>query len=111
LAVSNAIKQIDANQEVHMNRTLQVSLAVTVAGLFSAGCGKSGEEAPPATPATETAAAAEDGVKCLGINECKGQGGCAVPDGHSCAGQNECKGKGWVKVSAADCTAKGGTVL
>lgn len=93
-----------------MNKTLQVSLAVTVAGLFAAGCSKSGEEAPPATAAAPTAAA-DDGVKCLGINECKAQGQCNVPNGHSCAGQNECKGKGWVKVSVADCTAKGGTVL
>jgi hypothetical protein len=94
-----------------MNKAVQVSLAMTVASLFAAGCGKSGEEAPPATAATETAVAADDGVKCLGINECKAQGQCAVPDGHSCAGQNECKGKGWIKASAADCTAKGGTVL
>jgi hypothetical protein len=90
-----------------MNKTLQVSLAVTVAGLFAAGCSKSGEEAPPAT----ATAVAADSVSCLGINECKGTGQCAVPNGHSCAGQNECKGKGWIKASAADCTAKGGTVL
>jgi hypothetical protein len=31
---------------------------------------------------------------CMGINECKGKGGCAVPESHSCAGKNECKGQG-----------------
>lgn len=92
-----------------MNKSLNVSLAVAVAGLFAAGCSKSGEEAPPAAP---VAAAVEggDSVNCLGINECKGQSACNVAGGHACAGQNECKGKGWIKASAADCTAKGGTV-
>lgn len=31
---------------------------------------------------------------CMGKNECKGKGGCAVPESHSCAGKNDCKGKG-----------------
>jgi hypothetical protein len=89
---------------------------LTAAALFVAGCSKSGESADPATAASspeaggEAAAGAD--VKCLGINECKGQAQCGGgPGGHSCAGQNECKGKGWVKVSAAECTEKGGTVL
>jgi hypothetical protein len=30
----------------------------------------------------------------MGLNECKGKGGCAVPESNSCAGKNECKGKG-----------------
>jgi hypothetical protein len=93
-----------------MNKSLNVSLAVAVAGLFAAGCGKSGEEAPPATAATEVPAAAGEEVKCVGINECKGTSACNVAGGHSCAGQNECKGKGWIKATAADCTSKGGTV-
>ena len=50
-------------------------------------------------------------VKCLGINECKGQGQCGVPGGHACAGQNECKGKGWLQVPPEECTTKGGQVL
>jgi hypothetical protein len=31
---------------------------------------------------------------CMGLNECKGKGGCAVPESNGCAGKNECKGKG-----------------
>ena len=31
---------------------------------------------------------------CMGLNECKGKGGCAVPESHACRGQNECRGKG-----------------
>lgn len=91
------------------------SLALAAAALFVAGCSKSGESAEPATAASEPEAggeAAASDVKCLGINECKGQAQCGgAPGGHSCAGQNECKGKGWLKVSAAECTEKGGTVL
>jgi hypothetical protein len=30
----------------------------------------------------------------MGLNDCKGKGGCAVPESNACAGKNECKGKG-----------------
>ena len=55
----------------------------------------------------------EGGIKCAGINSCKGHGACAAADGsHACAGKNECKGKGWVKVKTEkECTDKGGTVV
>jgi hypothetical protein len=53
--------------------------------------------------------ATAENVKCAGINECKGKGSCSAAE-HACKGQNDCKGKGWVEASAADCTAKGGTV-
>ena len=43
-----------------------------------------------AEPATQKG----DKACCMGLNECKGQGGCAVPESHACAGKNECKGKG-----------------
>ncbi len=90
-----------------MNSSLKASLAMSAAALFIAGCSKGGESAGAAT--ADAADAAD--VKCMGVNECKGQGACGVPGGHSCAGQNECKGKGWIKVSQADCDAQGGTVL
>lgn len=38
--------------------------------------------------------AAADKACCMGLNECKGKGGCAVPGKNDCAGKNECKGKG-----------------
>ncbi len=31
---------------------------------------------------------------CMGLNDCKGKGGCAVPESHACRGQNACKGQG-----------------
>ena len=48
-------------------------------------------------------------VMCSGVNACKGQGACAG-GGNSCAGANSCKGKGNIKMSEADCKAKGGKV-
>jgi hypothetical protein len=99
-----------------MQDTLKVSFAAAAAALFVAACGKSAEPTPAASaataPAESAATAGADGkVKCLGINECKGQAQCGVPGGHSCAGQNECKGKGWLQVSTEECTTKGGKVL
>jgi hypothetical protein len=49
-------------------------------------------------------------VHCAGINACKGQGACAGAH-NGCAGQNGCKGQGVTKTSAAECKAKGGTVV
>ena len=53
------------------------------------------------------------GVKCSGVNECKGHGECGAANGsHSCKGKNECKGKGWMNVSSEKaCTDKKGTVV
>lgn len=55
-----------------------------------------GATSAKATPAAAGAAVMTAGDKacCMGLNECKGKGGCAVPESHACAGQNECKGKG-----------------
>ena len=88
--------------------SLGSSLAISAATLFLAACNKGAAEEGPKS--AESANAAEV-VKCLGVNECKGQGACGVPNGHACAGQNECKGKGWIQASEADCTSKGGQVL
>lgn len=88
--------------------SLGSSLAISAAALFLAACNKGGAE--EGAKSAEAAGAAEV-VKCLGVNECKGQGACGVPGGHSCAGQNECKGKGWIQASEVDCTAQGGRVL
>jgi uncharacterized membrane protein len=46
--------------------------------------------------------------KCMGVNGCKGQSDCATSAG-ACKGQNTCKGHGFLKMSKADCDAKGGT--
>ena len=88
-----------------MNKS-SASFAVAAAALFVAGCGGS----QSSEPASADQQQASGNVKCLGVNECKGQGQCGVPGGHSCAGQNECRGKGWISIPEAECTANGGTV-
>jgi hypothetical protein len=73
-------------------------VASTVAGLFAAA-------APALVHADD-----HGKVKCSGVNDCKGKGGCKSATS-SCKGMNSCKGKGWVSMSEKDCTAKGGTVV
>ncbi len=73
--------------------------AAAAAGLALLGCNqKQSEDNQEAKTETAQKAApmkTEDGKECcMGLNECKGKGGCAVPESHSCAGKNECKGKG-----------------
>jgi len=85
-----------------MQRSVKGALIATaVAGLFMAHAALAGE----------TAGGNDSEVKCMGVNECKGKGGCGVQGKHECAGENECKGKGWIKLSKEDCQKKGGTVL
>jgi hypothetical protein len=53
---------------------------------------------------------AQDGVKCSGINACKGQSACKTASSE-CKGMNACKGQGWTSTKdAAECTSKGGKV-
>lgn len=73
--------------------------AAVFAGLSLLGCPDQAE--PTAAdgkhkqePAHAAAEPTKDAACCMGLNECKGKGGCAVPESHACAGKNECKGKG-----------------
>jgi hypothetical protein len=51
------------------------------------------------------------GVKCSGLNACKGQSACKTASS-SCKGQNACKGQGWTEAKdAGECTGKGGKVM
>ena len=94
-------------EKATMNKSLATSLALSAAALFVGACGKSGESADSNTAASSSG----DQVKCLGVNECKGQGSCGGPDGNVCAGQNSCKGKGWIKMTQGECADLGGEVL
>jgi hypothetical protein len=76
--------------------TKGILIAATVAGLFAA-----------VTPFTASAKS-EGSVHCMGVNACKGKGGCKSAD-NSCKGQNGCKGKGWMSMSEKACKTKGGT--
>ena len=78
-------------------------MASAVAAMFAAQAAHAGDAEAPKTAAK--------GVKCSGINSCKGKGGCAGAE-NSCKGQNGCKGKGWTMAkSEKACTSKGGTVV
>lgn len=82
-------------------KTAGATLATAAAALFVAGA---------AMTAVPTAAKAADGVKCMGINSCKGHGSCKTAS-NDCKGHNACKGHGWVSTkSAKECMDKGGTV-
>ena len=60
---------------------------------------------------TFATAAHADGVKCSGVNACKGQSACKMGNS-SCKGQNACKGQGFTQTSdVASCTAQGGKVI
>lgn len=105
-----------------MQSKIATTLAMSAAALFLAGCGKDKPATTP--PATDTAAPASDAagadapaadadpnkqVRCYGVNECSGQTACDVAGKWDCAGNNDCRGKGWLKISKADCDAKGGS--
>ena len=83
-----------------MKKTVGATVATAAAALFISGA---------ALTMAPTAAKA-DGVKCMGINSCKGHGECKTA-ANDCKGMNACKGQGWVSVhDAKDCMEKGGTV-
>jgi len=76
-------------------------IAAAVAGLFLAN----------GAMAADAEKSEAKGIKCSGVNACKGHGACAGA-GHECAGKNACKGQGVEKMSAAkECTDKGGKVV
>ncbi len=60
---------------------------------------------------TPAVAAQDGGVKCAGVNSCKGHSECKTATSE-CKGMNGCKGQGWVtKSSAEECVAAGGKVI
>lgn len=64
--------------------------AAAALGLLVSGC----PDNKPTSSETPVSAPDADKECCMGKNDCKGQGGCAVPGGNDCAGKNECKAKG-----------------
>lgn len=72
-----------------MKKIIGISLATAAAGMVAI--------APISMAADPTAT---DNVNCYGVNACKGQ---------AADGKNACKGQAAMSMSAADCTAKGGS--
>ncbi|MES2935088.1 MAG: hypothetical protein V4805_16545 [Pseudomonadota bacterium] len=60
--------------------------------------------------AATTPVYANDNVKCVGINSCRGKGACATAT-NACKGHNSCSGKGYVRTTAAACLDLGGGML
>jgi len=52
--------------------------------------------------------AADDTVKCFGVNSCKGTSDCKSGN-HECKGQNSCKGQGFKAEAGSKCTADKGS--
>ncbi|MBI3198893.1 MAG: hypothetical protein HYZ40_15585 [Rhodospirillales bacterium] len=51
------------------------------------------------------------GIKCTGINSCKGTSACKTASS-ACKGMNACKGQGWTETrDVVSCTSKGGKVI
>jgi hypothetical protein len=87
------------NQKGHL-------VAFALAGLFATGaCSQDNAAATGKKEGTMQA-----NVKCMGVNECAGHGGCKSAS-NECKGKNGCKGKGFVEMSTEDCTAKGGKAM
>lgn len=56
------------------------------------------------------AQAANELVKCLGVNACKGQAACKTAN-NECKGQAACKGQGWINATSSDCATWGGKAI
>jgi len=81
-------------------RHFSVLVGAAVAGLVS------GSRAAAQATAGEEQRTAKH--VCKGLNECKGQGGCAHGcSGNGCHGRNDCKGKGGCAAEAAKHGCKG----
>ena len=91
-----------------INRLTGISLTSATAILLLAGCG--GDSTKSANNHSSGNVTKVVQVKCSGINTCKGTAACVTAT-HACSGQNACKGQGWIKVTKADCEAKGGKVV
>jgi hypothetical protein len=83
-------------------------VAFALAGLFATGACSQKKETE--SKKEGAAPAMQANVKCTGVNECAGHGGCKSA-ANECKGKNGCKGKGFVEMSSDDCTAKGGKAM
>ena len=79
-------------RELHFAQVLSM-------GLMALACSKvetkrDNVEEPTPGAAAAPGPSAGDKDCCMGKNDCKGKGGCAVPESNACMGKNDCKGKG-----------------
>ena len=78
------------------SKTTNVAMAIAAASLF-------------AFAPMSAVQAGDAGVKCFGVNGCKGQNDCKTA-GNACKGKAACKGQGFLKMSKAACDKAEGSV-
>jgi uncharacterized membrane protein len=79
------------------SKTTNVAMAIAAASLFAFA------------PMSVVHAGDDAGVKCFGVNACKGQNDCKSA-GNACKGKAACKGQGFLKMSKAACDKAEGSV-
>ncbi len=81
---------------------------VTAAAVFAA-CATVGATHAQENPSVKHMG--DGGLKCAGVNSCKGQSACKTTTS-SCKGLNACKGQGFVVArNGLECRAQGGRVI
>lgn len=82
-------------------------IALAAGSLFAAACKKDDSKDSDRAGAGMKAGEKMAKVHCMGVNECKGHGGCKS-ELNACAGQNGCKGQSFVEMTEPECKAAGG---
>lgn len=89
-------------RELYKMNSRAIILAVAVAGAFAATAAIAQNDT--------TSGANQAGVKCYGINSCKGRSSCQTAS-NACNGKNSCKGTGYLmSTSSQECITKGGSL-
>lgn len=83
-------------------KTTGVALALAAASLT--GCNSMGGNSGMHS---DNMSAKAEGVKCYGVNKCKGHNDCKTAS-NACKGMGSCKGQGFVKMSSRNCSEVGG---
>src|ERR1700722_7779815 len=94
-----------------------ILLAVAVGSIFLAKVAMAQDmplsQTMPQSNATQSNAAQANisqGVKCYGINGCKGKSACQT-SANGCGGKNACKGQGYLMIpTQQECITKGGSL-
>lgn len=90
-----------------LRKAYGAAIAAAAAGLLFAG----GTTATYAADPMNSAMNADAGIKCSGVNACKGKTACKSAT-NECKGKNSCKAKGWINTATKEeCTTKGGKVV
>ena len=79
---------------------LGAAIATALGTLLASGIAHAGEKQGKTS---------EKMVRCAGVNDCKGKGGCKSAK-NDCKGHNACKGQSFAETSEKQCKEMGGKV-